>query len=384
MRRTTSLTAAGLLGLALLAPAYAAGAAGETCQGRAATVVGSGHRVEGTEGPDVIVTNGAQTVFALGGDDLVCVSGPRTSPGLPVDVRAGDGNDVVDGTGSPKQPVYAYLGSGVDTFLGGKKNDSVEVAYPDVAGAVDSIRGGGGSDALGVQTGPGAAVIDNVAGRLTSAGEVRATWTGLEQFWIDHTPTTRPLTFVGSDADERIVDSAFDPTVVDVDLGRGDDSWWGGVAPSDGSRLVGGAGRDLLYLASEGAPLDLDLETGRLGIGTVTAYDLAVPGFEDADLFSEQVVLSGTDGVNDLGLTACTGTVSARGGDDEVERQYDAMFESDIRCEESLTISGGKGDDDLSGSRGADRLLGGKGRDRANGGQGRDTCSAERERSCER
>ena len=41
MRRTTSLTAAGLLGLALLTPMSSAVAAGETCRGEAATIVGT-------------------------------------------------------------------------------------------------------------------------------------------------------------------------------------------------------------------------------------------------------------------------------------------------------------------------------------------------------
>lgn len=49
MRRTTPLTTAALLGLALLTPATAATAAGETCRGEAATIVGTGPTVTGTE-----------------------------------------------------------------------------------------------------------------------------------------------------------------------------------------------------------------------------------------------------------------------------------------------------------------------------------------------
>ena len=41
MRRTTPLTAAAMLGLALLAPTTSASAAGETCRGEAATLVGT-------------------------------------------------------------------------------------------------------------------------------------------------------------------------------------------------------------------------------------------------------------------------------------------------------------------------------------------------------
>ncbi|GAB3014151.1 hypothetical protein GCM10011376_08430 [Nocardioides flavus (ex Wang et al. 2016)] len=139
MRRTTSLTAAALIGLtvpglALLGAGAASGAA-ETCQGRTATIVGAGHRVDGTEGPDVILTNGARAVHAKGGDDLVCITGPYTGRYLAVDVRAGDGKDVVDGTGSPRQEVHAQMGSGVDTFLGGGAGDSVVLDYPTPQGA---------------------------------------------------------------------------------------------------------------------------------------------------------------------------------------------------------------------------------------------------------
>ena len=40
MRRTTTLTSAGLLGLALLAPVDGATASAETCRGEPATIVG--------------------------------------------------------------------------------------------------------------------------------------------------------------------------------------------------------------------------------------------------------------------------------------------------------------------------------------------------------
>ena len=63
MRRTTPLTAAAMLGLALLAPTASAAAAGETCRGEAATIVGErGRRSTGTEGRDVVVTNGSTRV----------------------------------------------------------------------------------------------------------------------------------------------------------------------------------------------------------------------------------------------------------------------------------------------------------------------------------
>ena len=139
-----------------------------------------------------------------------------------------------------------------------------------------------------------------------------------------------------------------------------------------------------------------------MGVATTTPYSVTASDFEDADLFAPSVTVRGTDGPNDIGLTACTGVVRLGGGDDSVRRQYDSGYESDIRCAETLTANGGSGDDELSGTRGGDtltggsgkdvlkggfggdRLVGGKGRDRADGGTGRDRCAAERTQRCER
>lgn len=424
MSRTTSLTAAALIsltapGLALLGPSAASGAA-ETCQGRTPTVVGSGHSVNGTEGPDVILTNGARSVYAKGGDDLICISGPYTGRYYPVNVRAGDGNDVVDGTGSRKQEVHASLGSGVDTFLGGRADDAVELDYPDAAGGVDAVDGGGGSDSISIQTGPGDVVVDNVVGHFTSAGEVRTVWARVEAFGIDQSAGSQRMTFVGTSADESVSWSSRDDATVDVTLGRGDDRWSSPTPPTPSSRLLGGPGRDSIYLASKEAGIDLDLLADTMGVAAPAPYVVKAADFEDADLFAPSVTVRGTNGRNDIGLTACTGVVRLGGGNDSVRRQYDSGYESDIRCAETLTANGGSGDDELSGTRGDDRLtggsgedvlkggfgedrlvgggghdrligqadadvlLGGKGRDRADGGTGRDRCKAERKQRCER
>jgi Ca2+-binding RTX toxin-like protein len=387
MRRTTSLTAAAVISLtapalALLGPS-ASGAA-ETCQGRTPTVIGSGHAVNGTEGDDVILTNGARSVYAKGGDDLVCVTGPYTGKYYPVNVRAGDGNDVVDGTGSPKQEVHASLGSGVDTFLGGGAGDAVELDYPDAAGGTDAVDGGGGSDVISIATGPGDVVVDNAVGRFTSAGEVRTTWAKVEGFGIDQSAGSQRMTFVGTSADESVSWSSRGDATVDVTLGRGDDRWSSPTPPTPSSRLLGGPGRDSIYLASEEAGIDLDLLADTMGVAAPVPYVVKAADFEDADLFAPSVTVRGTNGRNDIGLTACTGVVRLGGGNDSVRRQYDSIFETDIRCAETLTANGGSGDDEMSGTRGDDVLLGGTGRDRADGGTGRDRCAAERERRCER
>ncbi|GAB3014158.1 hypothetical protein GCM10011376_08420 [Nocardioides flavus (ex Wang et al. 2016)] len=228
------------------------------------------------------------------------------------------------------------------------------------------------------------------------------------------------MSFVGTSGDETLAWSSVDDAVLDASLGGGDDRWSSPSPPTPSSRILGGAGRDSMYVASEEAGIDLDLAAGTMGVAAATPYDVTTSGFEDADVFAPSVTVRGTDGPNDIGLTACTGVVRLGGGDDSVERQYDSSFESDIRCAETLTANGGAGDDELSGTRGDDTLkggsgkdalvggfgedrlvggggddrlagkaggdvlLGGGGRDRADGGTGRDRCAAERERRCER
>jgi Ca2+-binding RTX toxin-like protein len=404
MRRTTTLTAAGLLGLALLAPTTSAGAAAPTCRGVSATIVGEpGSRVVGTEGADVIVTDGAMSVHALGGDDVICVNGETGfPPAAPVQVDAGPGNDAVDSTSSVNA-VFATLGTGTDAFVGGDEDDRVTLGHPDpVSGAPDTLDGGGGSDGLFLTTGPGAAVIDNVVGSLTSDGQPRARWRGLEEFWLEHSTDQRPLRFVGSDADEVVVDRTSGPAQVQVDLGAGDDAYRTSVPPLAGSRIGGGPGRDLLEVASEDADLALDLKRWRLEVAGPAPYPVSTVDLEDANLFAPGVLLKGTPQRNRLGFTACRAVVKGREGADTIRRTYDALLGTDLDCEESARIAAGPGNDVVTGTRGADVILGndgndalrggngtdkvfgGRGRDRADGGEGRDRCTAERERRCER
>lgn len=99
---TTGL-ATGLLGALLPATVVSAAApgyaAGETCLGRPATVVGTPGQpaLAGTEGDDVVVTNGAVSVSTLGGDDWVCVTDApdAPAPGRTIAVDTGAGDDVL-------------------------------------------------------------------------------------------------------------------------------------------------------------------------------------------------------------------------------------------------------------------------------------------------
>ena len=92
---TLSVIALVLVGLAL--PVGTAEAAAPSCQGHRATLVGKPGQLflNGTNHRDVIVSNGAGTVRAGGGDDLVCVTGATSG------VEDGKGDDVIDARRSP-------------------------------------------------------------------------------------------------------------------------------------------------------------------------------------------------------------------------------------------------------------------------------------------
>src|SRR6478735_7591944 len=126
MLRTATLLTTALVGAALLAPTSAS-AAPTTCQGRPVTLVGPGDAAKvltGTEGNDVIVTEGALRVLALGGDDLICVTS-----GLQPSVDAGAGNDSVDASADDGGSLTA-LGEGDDRYVGSSGLDVVDTGAP--------------------------------------------------------------------------------------------------------------------------------------------------------------------------------------------------------------------------------------------------------------
>ena len=417
--RRTPLTALAVIGLA--APVLALlgaipASAAETCRGEAATIVGTGPAVTGTEGRDVVVTNGSTQVRTSGGDDVVCVTGGASQTGRTT-ISSGAGDDVVDGTTAPGWHVEVELGEGADRFEAGAAGSSVFGAYrsdspadtekdviiggagsdsvtsgvagepdPDVIdlGAGDdglsyggamapggSIDGGAGEDLFTPLTGRlGAKVIDNAAGILTVDQQVVATWTGLETF---HTGTIdgAPLRFVGTAADEELVARVSGP--IHATFGAGDDSLVIDEAPRAGSSIAGGDGRDVVYVSTESGLLDLDLRRGRLRAAADAPYTLPVTDVEDATLHARRVVVAGTDGRNELQFSACDATLRGRKGPDAVMRNYDTWFER-VFCPRFMKakINGGRGHDDLQGTRGRDVIRGGPGNDLLDGLDGRD------------
>lgn len=425
MRRTTTLTVTSLLGLALLTPTTAT-AAGETCRGEAATIVGTtAQRLVGTEGRDVIVTNGASRLDALGGDDLICITGATTGgPDLfnAIDLDAGPGNDMVDATVVAGWAVSGELGSGADRFEGGGGSDSIRAGsldaargYAHVDTEADVLLGGGGDDNLrsgqaaaanadvvdggagddflaiwGDRTGggtvsagtgtdtlmvllrPGANDLDAPDGRLTSSSAPALEWNGVERY---HTSPTSlggeaDLDFVGTPGDDML--EVYSTGRLRAALGDGDDDLYVLRAPGAGSDIRAGDGTDSLTTGTTRRRLGLDLRKGALRVGSEAAYPAT--GFEDAHLMARVVTLAGTGGANDLKVLACRGTVDGRGGNDSLSRVFDGWFETyDFACTERLLLRGGKGRDDLRGSGGPDRILGGPANDSLQGVGGADT-----------
>lgn len=427
MRRTTPLTAAALLGLglALLAPTTPATAVGETCRGEAATIVGAPRTaIVGTENRDVVVTDSSQSVTTLGGDDLVCITGPDQRSGYrPVDLDTGAGDDVVDGTAASDWPASGTLGAGADTFDGGDGPDDLEagersadfdhldadrdvligggggdyftsgqdglpnsdvvdlgsardyVSYHGTAAAGSSVTGGRGEDdVLSLVSGAHDVVVDNSVGRLTEDGLATLPWSGVESFnvWATHEDQL-DLTFWGTGADENLVSYA-DHGVVRASMRGGTDTFTTSSVLLDGSEIEGGAQRDLFYVMDRDSALTLDLEQASLATNDGTASRRAVvDGFEDAELHARFATIKGDTDDNVLGLSACAGTVRGRGGDDDLRRSYDAFFETGPDCKERYTLDGGSGKDTLEGYSGNDTLRGGSGNDVLAGRSGADT-----------
>ena len=413
MRRTTPLSVAGLVGLALLAPTSSATAAGETCRGEAATIVGTGPDVTGTEGRDVIVTGASLRVSSLGGDDLVCVAPAGTQSNV-LNVDAGAGNDVVDTTAAPSAYyVDAVLGPGADTFEGGPGGDWVgtgdvdgstaEVDVVRTNGGADSARTTGGADVVdlgagtdrlsltGASTSAGGLLaggddhdtlvvsaetasehtIDLATGAYRTAGAV-ATLSSFEG--VDLLARGGRVTISGTTGEDQVSAYAPDsePTTLVIDLlGGDDDVLLDGARIGAGSRFDLGDGDDRLVAARASGDLALDLLRDRLEVGDDT---YTADGVEDAFLMAPRVALVGDASDNTLISHACRTSITGGHGDDELVWDYDYVFDAyDLGCRKgATTMRGGPGEDSFYGSPRADRLFGDGDQDYLRGDSGDD------------
>jgi hypothetical protein len=428
-----------LLCLVVAAPLLVAGSAdagqaeaAPTCQGRPATIVGQDYvDVVGTEGDDVIVSGGSQSIEALGGDDLICAAG--NDPFLEID--AGPGEDVVDTTASLYR-VVTDLGTGADRFAGGPKNDQVSDGERDEHGDpardvidtgagldivdtgsdalpndddIDLGTGGGGVDFHGapggtahLQSGGSALIsfffgepvgtlrVDNRHGSADLDGVPLVSWNGFGDFSTYFSDVQR-LILRGGDGPEGFTVSAFDhPAEIDARTGGGTDDLT--ISWLDVGTIDGGRGRDMLSIFGNDATvtgqLDSDI-TADLGSGLVRidplegeARSLSVDGIEDLSVFNfRRATLRGDRGANLLDVRAgCRTTLVGRGGADLLQRFSTLCNDGWLPAS---TMRGDQGPDRLLGHSADDLMVGGPGRDVANGRGGTDTCRTEVRRSCE-
>ena len=415
---------------ALTAPA--AHAAPETCHGQPATVVGTpSGSATGTDGDDVIVSNGADDVAGGAGDDTICVT--AVADGQAVDVDAGPGDDVVDTTGVDSGGRYlefmrVVLGSGADQLVGGAAVDTV---YTGSAYGVDTdtdrVDTGGGSDdvytgqegkpddddvdlgegAGGIWVaserptgvlrsaapssmatidvppfGPGDWVVDDATGSATLDGVTVISWENLAMRNVKGLPGSR-LSYVGTAGAD--ITNIGGGDVTGVDLGAGDDQ----VVIRPVGRLsgvvTGGTGTDQVTVTASHVRADL-----RDGVLSTRAGhdDATITEVEDFSAEAAQLAtVHGTPGPNHLAVNACRSLVRGGGGADRIasstSRSRYSQCHDVPRRRIDVRLYGGPGDDVLRGSSVPDHLYGGPGYDTADGGRSHDVCRAEHRISCE-
>ncbi|WP_340538201.1 hypothetical protein [Nocardioides sp. GXZ039] len=422
-----------------LLPAAGAAAPEATCGGETATLVGRPGSAElvGTSGRDVIVTNGVESVDALGGGDLICITGDTES------VTAGSGRDdvrnlqtadgVSDGPG-------VWLGPGGDTYLGGPGPEVVftDDDFPEsfaarddrdvvdtgagadivatgrpgsrmldavdlgpgrdsasleglAAGSTFSLAGGTGRDTLVTSedaTGAlsnGRWVFDNrrSPGIATVVGEPVLSWTSFDVFVFE--APVRSVDFLGGDTDERLTADSLRR----ADMGAGNDVVRFTAAHPRGSQVAGGSGTDRFVTHRQDYPAEcFGTATVRMGAGTYRCdddarYRAAFDGFEVARIAAGRVDIVGSRRADQIVVHArCGGRVRAGYGADRV-----IIRRPKYRCLEGgwtpIRVDGGPGDDDLVGWIRRDVLIGGPGSDSADGGPDIDRCFAENRENCE-
>lgn len=450
MRTLNPLTALATLTLPLgllVTVGTPAHAVGETCDGRAATLVVATspqlHHTEpvtGTAGDDVIVgTEGDDTIDGAGGNDVICgLAGADTLAGGDGDDRLfggaddeyepdegyygdllvpGPGDDHVDlGTGEQSiwfwesdlqvdQVSYAdspvgvrvdltagtAIGHGTDTIVTGSTGRPIGVigsAHDDtLLGSVgrDVVEAGAGDDT--VVTGDGADVVSPDSPGRTSSG------------WRLDDDSPEP----GSQPGDDTVSTG--PGSDGVRVQRGTDVVRGGAgvdrlssySPESGTRLLGGEGKDRLRgegrstLLGQSGNDELD---GAVVAGSPATWDggagrdsltLTVPGRPGLDVLRIDVPARRVvgDGAR-LGSLVGIETFGSYGRIGRADFVGGRAGELFRSSARRVHARGGAGNDSLEGSRWADLLDGGPGRDRLDGNFGRDRClRGERLTRCE-
>ena len=337
--RTTYSAAA--IGFALFLPLFSsatapASAAGETCDGKPATIVAGppdtfGHLVTGTPGDDVIVgTDEGNRIDGGGGNDTICALGGAD------EIIGGAGDDRLfgglDATYEPDEPYWGDViqpGPGDDYIDLGADLNSADIYY-------DAVH----ADKVSYADAAGPVVVDLVA--LTATGHGHDT--------LAPTPATKFTGVIGSPFADVLSGG---PAHDEIDGGGGDDVITGGPGADDldGDLATG--------LDHEGLPEPgNDVVSGGPGNDSVSGYlgEDVLRGEDGHDTLwgdplwhlegtqSHPATLVGGAG-NDLLHVRLVPGAAARGGagDDSL----DVVLPRRHRGEPGRTIAGGAGRDDL-------------------------------------
>jgi len=239
-----------LLGLAVLAalfgvsrdddgPGAELAGAGPSCEGLAATIVGTDRSdtIDGTAAPDVIVAKGGNDVIrGFGGNDVVC-GGPGNDR-----IMTGDGDDTsMGGTGND----WVSSSVGAERVVGGDGDETVEVRT--APGAPVTLVGDEGLDLLTLEVSGTEPVLLDQAEQLLIIGpepdHVPGAFAGWELVWLKG---NHPWTYVGTDASDSVIAiggslsaSTYGGNDV-VSAGNGDDVINGGDGRRDVAAVIGG------------------------------------------------------------------------------------------------------------------------------------------------
>lgn len=401
----------------------------DTCFGQAPTVVGTPLGVlEGTEGPDVVITNGAGLVQTYGGDDLVCITGvyePTSDDDEGRVFQTGAGSDRIDSSlaqvSDPYLPLIIDPGPDADEVIGGPASEDVRAqelglksSRQDIINTADGddvvysrgddvVRLGAGQDELqlmgdvrgGIYDGGGTGdsltanftkveraswTFDNRSEKILGGHGHEASMSGFSKFELG---VRGDLTFLGTDNRETLSTTVYNPLgywiprgAVRIRMGGGNDriTFYGG-APH--GRFSGGDGVDTFrYTRSDGVtinsrlPIVFNLSTGRLDDVGSRGYKRRALGFENAHVHNTFCTDGGQCGASRMTLT----------GTNQANRLRVSGFPAQT---EPNGIFGRGGDDVLVGSNSSDILVGGLGNDVAKGRGGRDICSAETRAGCD-
>lgn len=434
MRSHVILVCSALVASLLVGPP--ALAAGETCDGRPATKVGTpGHDVlTGTDGDDVIVgLGGDDTIHGLLGNDTLC--GDAGS-----DVLIGkDGDDRlfggVDGA-APGGGDLIWPGSGDDYVDAGLDPETTQGVPLDTVSYVDLpvLAGVGVRVDLTPVAGLGFAAKPTGTDRIVATGYLAVVGTPAADVLIG-SPHLDVLvgrggadSIDGSAGHDSLYAGVYADSSVVLPTGDGADLVDGGPgndyiqASVSGGTTTGGRGDDIIYLWDASAPIDVSGGDGRDSIRAtgVDGVDIdAGPGRDDVwfSLFQDpgSVDVSGGAGVDDalvkvernafrrgssITLDQSRGIVRTDVQIAEVDRFEDLRISGlDLRwtyrgtnTTDSVRVVGARsldartrgGKDYVVGTSGPDVLDLGLGQDFANGRGGRDVCrGAERTESCE-